>query len=113
MDGRATSIITTQRKAITAASQRQPTGYAPEADALSWRCAWAISNAGGFPITVAAKSSARLRPAAPSEQTSWWRRRSRPRPARRAVMVRALRLQAGHDPNSINPRRIASGGFAV
>src|SRR6202166_5479733 len=36
MDGaRHFSIITTQRKAITAASQRQPTGYAPEADALS------------------------------------------------------------------------------
>src|SRR5260370_42387940 len=36
MDGaRHFSIITTQRKAITAASQRQPTGYAPTADALS------------------------------------------------------------------------------
>src|SRR5260370_42338626 len=36
MDGaRHFSIITTQRKAITSASQRQPTGYAPEADALS------------------------------------------------------------------------------
>jgi hypothetical protein len=36
MDGaRHFSIITTQRKAITAASQRQPTGYAPEENALS------------------------------------------------------------------------------
>ena len=36
MDGaRHFSIITTQRKAITAASQRMPTGYAPEENALS------------------------------------------------------------------------------
>ena len=36
MDGtRHFSIITTQRKAITAASQRLPTGYAPEENALS------------------------------------------------------------------------------
>ena len=36
MDGaRHFSIITTQRKAITSASQRQPTGYAPEENALS------------------------------------------------------------------------------
>ena len=36
MDGaRHFSIVTTQRKAITAASQRLPTGYAPEEDALS------------------------------------------------------------------------------
>src|ERR1700681_5084637 len=38
MDGaRHFSIITTQRKAITAASQRQPTGYAPEMMELSMR----------------------------------------------------------------------------
>ena len=44
MDGaRHFSIITTQRKAITAASQRLPTGYAPEENALSCRCAWATS----------------------------------------------------------------------
>ena len=36
MDGaRHFSIITTQRKAITAASPRLPTGYAPEENALS------------------------------------------------------------------------------
>ena len=36
MDGaRHFSIITTQRKAITSASQRLPTGYAPEENALS------------------------------------------------------------------------------
>ena len=39
MDGaRHFSIITTQRKAITAASQRLPTGYAPEENALSMTC---------------------------------------------------------------------------
>src|SRR6202451_2737879 len=48
------SIITTQRKAITAASQRQPTGYAPEADALSMaaRMGDFTNVKGGFPITV-------------------------------------------------------------
>src|SRR5215813_8397335 len=36
MDGaRHFSIITTQRKAITSASQKMPTGYAPEENALS------------------------------------------------------------------------------
>ena len=55
MDGaRHFSIITTQRKAITAASQRQPTGYAPEADALSMavRMGDFTNVKGGFPITV-------------------------------------------------------------
>ena len=56
MDGaRHFSIITTQRKAITAASQRLPTGYAPEENALSaCRCAWVtFTNVpGGFPIEV-------------------------------------------------------------
>jgi glc operon protein GlcG len=48
------SIITTQRKAITAASQRQPTGYAPEANALSMtvRMGDFTNVPGGFPIVV-------------------------------------------------------------
>jgi len=48
------SIITTQRKAITAASQRQPTGYAPEEAALSMsvRMGDFTNVPGGFPITV-------------------------------------------------------------
>ena len=56
MDGaRHFSIITTQRKAITAASQRQPTGYAPEENALSMavRMGDFTNVPGGFPITVA------------------------------------------------------------
>jgi glc operon protein GlcG len=56
MDGaRHFSIITTQRKAITSASQRQPTGYAPEAAALSMavRMGDFTNVPGGFPITVA------------------------------------------------------------
>jgi uncharacterized protein GlcG (DUF336 family) len=56
MDGaRHFSIITTQRKAITSASQRQPTGYAAEADALSMavRMGDFTNVPGGFPITVA------------------------------------------------------------
>src|ERR1700689_1991270 len=55
MDGaRHFSIITTQRKAITAASQRQPTGYAPEESALSMtvRMGDFTNVPGGFPITV-------------------------------------------------------------
>ena len=49
------SIITTQRKAITAASQRLPTGYAPEENALSMavRMGDFTNVPGGFPITVA------------------------------------------------------------
>jgi uncharacterized protein GlcG (DUF336 family) len=44
MDGaRHFSIITTQRKAITSASQRMPTGYASEETRSAWRCAWATS----------------------------------------------------------------------
>ena len=48
------SIITTQRKAITAASQRLPTGYAPEENALSMtvRMGDFTNMPGGFPITV-------------------------------------------------------------
>src|ERR1700732_3768683 len=55
MDGaRHFSIITTQRKAITAASQRQPTGYAPDENALSMtvRMGDFTNVPGGFPITV-------------------------------------------------------------
>lgn len=55
MDGaRHFSIITTQRKAITAASQRQPTGYAPEEAALSMsvRMGDFTNIPGGFPIKV-------------------------------------------------------------
>jgi glc operon protein GlcG len=53
MDGaRHFSIITTQRKAITAASQRMPTGYAPEENALSMsvRMGDFTNVPGGFPI---------------------------------------------------------------
>jgi uncharacterized protein GlcG (DUF336 family) len=56
MDGaRHFSIITTQRKAITSASQRQPTGYAPEENALNMavRMGDFTNVPGGFPITVA------------------------------------------------------------
>jgi glc operon protein GlcG len=56
MDGaRHFSIITTQRKAITSASQRLPTGYAPEEDALSMtvRMGDFTNVPGGFPIVVA------------------------------------------------------------
>ena len=55
MDGaRHFSIITTQRKAITAASQRLPTGYAPEENALSMsvRMGDFTNVPGGFPIMV-------------------------------------------------------------
>jgi len=56
MDGaRHFSIITTQRKAITSASQRLPTGYAPEDNALSMtvRMDDFTNVPGGFPIMVA------------------------------------------------------------
>jgi uncharacterized protein GlcG (DUF336 family) len=56
MDGaRHFSIITTQRKAITSASQRQPTGYAREENALSMavRMGDFTNVPGGLPITVA------------------------------------------------------------
>jgi uncharacterized protein GlcG (DUF336 family) len=48
------AIITTQRKAITSASQKQPTGYAPEENALSMavRMGDFTNIPGGFPITV-------------------------------------------------------------
>src|SRR3954465_14240814 len=55
MDGaRHFSIITTQRKAITSASQRQPTGYAPEENAISMtvRMGDFTNVPGGFPIVV-------------------------------------------------------------
>ena len=55
MDGaRHFSIITRQRKAITAASQRLPTGYAPEENALSMsvRMGDFTNVPGGFPIEV-------------------------------------------------------------
>ena len=55
MDGaRHFSIITTQRKAITSASQKMPTGYAPEENALSMavRMGDFTNVPGGFPITV-------------------------------------------------------------
>jgi uncharacterized protein GlcG (DUF336 family) len=58
MDGaRHFSIITTQRKAITSASQRQPTGYAPEENALSMAGAWATSPT----CRAASRSSSRAR----------------------------------------------------
>ena len=49
------SIITTQRKAITSASQKMPTGYAPEENALSMavRMGDFTNVPGGFPIAVA------------------------------------------------------------
>src|SRR5947207_11364955 len=56
MDGaRHFSIITTQRKAITSASQRQPSGYAPEENALSMavRMGDFTNVPGGFPIPAA------------------------------------------------------------
>src|SRR3974390_3138416 len=55
MDGaRHFSIITTQRKAITSASQREPTGYAPEENALSMavRMGDFTNVPAGFPITM-------------------------------------------------------------
>src|SRR5215208_7558173 len=55
MDGaRHFSIITTQRKAITSASQRLPTGYAPEENALSMavRMGDFTNLPGGFPIII-------------------------------------------------------------
>src|SRR5262249_45805688 len=55
MDGaRHFSIITTQRKAITAASQRLPTGYAPEENALSMsvRMGDFTNVPGGCPVEV-------------------------------------------------------------
>ena len=56
MDGaRHFLIITTQRKAITSASQHQPAGYAPEENALSMavRMGDFTNVPGGFPIAVA------------------------------------------------------------
>src|SRR6201996_8445270 len=55
MDGaRHFSIITTQRKAITSASQRMPTGYAPEENAVSMavRMGDFTNVPAGFPIEV-------------------------------------------------------------
>jgi len=55
MDGaRHFSIITTQRKAITSASQKMPTGYAPEENALSMavRMGDFTNVPGGFPVTI-------------------------------------------------------------
>src|SRR6195256_4557534 len=55
MDGaRHFSIITTQRKEITSASQHQPTGYAPEENALSMavRMGDFTNVPGGFPIMI-------------------------------------------------------------
>src|ERR1700687_2715836 len=55
MDGaRHFSIITTQRKAITTASQRLPTGYAPEENALSMsvRMGDFTNVPCGFPVAV-------------------------------------------------------------
>src|SRR4051794_12221393 len=55
MDGaRHFSIITTQRKAITSASQRMPTGYAPEENHISMtvRMGDFTNVPGGFPITA-------------------------------------------------------------
>ena len=58
MDGaRHFSIITKQRKAITAASQGPPTRYAPEEHALSMavRMGDLTNVPGGFPVESAAK----------------------------------------------------------
>src|SRR5262245_676003 len=58
MDGaRHFSIITTQRKAITSASQRMPTGYAPEENALSMSVRMgALTNVrGGLPIEISSE----------------------------------------------------------
>jgi glc operon protein GlcG len=55
MDGaRHFSIITTKRKAITSASQRMPTGYAPPENALSMavRMGDFTNVPGGFPIVL-------------------------------------------------------------
>jgi glc operon protein GlcG len=55
MDGaRHFSIVTATRKAITSASQRQPTGYAPEENALSMsvRMGDFTNVPGGFPIVA-------------------------------------------------------------
>jgi len=55
MDGaRHFSIITTQRKAMSSASQKRPTGYAPEENALSMavRMGDFTNVPGGFPISV-------------------------------------------------------------
>src|SRR5215472_17550492 len=81
MDGaRHFSIITTQRKAITAASQRLPTGYAPEENALSMavRMGDFINVPGGFPIEVNGNGEVigAVAAAAPkSSRTSRWRKR--------------------------------------
>ena len=79
MDGaRHFSIITTQRKAITAASQRLPTGYAPEVNALSMsvRMGDFTNVPGGFPITVAGEVVGAVAAAEPrSSRTSSSRRR--------------------------------------
>ena len=64
MDGaRHFSIITTQRKAITSASQRLPTGYAPEENALSMavRMGDFTNVPGGFPIMVDGRGDRRRR----------------------------------------------------
>ena len=64
MDGaRHFSIITTQRKAITSASQKMPTGYAPEENALSMavRMGDFTNVPGGFPIVVGGRGHWRRR----------------------------------------------------
>ena len=64
MDGaRHFSIITTKSKAITAASQRLPTGYAPEENALSMavRMGDFTNVPGGFPIDGRRRSHRRGR----------------------------------------------------
>src|SRR5258705_8239757 len=72
MDGaRHFSIITTQRKAVTSASQRMPTGYAPEENATSMteRMGDFTNVPGGLPITVAGEVIAAIAPGgAPIEQ---------------------------------------------
>ena len=70
MDGaRHFSIITKQRKAITAASHRLPTGYAPEENALSMggahgrfhqRARWVHGRVGGEVIGAVAADGAKI-----------------------------------------------------
>jgi len=84
MDGaRHFSIITTQRKAISAASQRLPTGYAPEENALSMSV-----RMGDFTNVPAAPRSSRT---TKSQKRRWQRWVCKPNPHAGA---RALRISS-------------------
>ena len=73
------SIITTQRKAITAVSQRLPTGYAPEESALRMtvRMGNFINVPGGFPIEVNGEVIGAVAAPRLSRMSRWRRRCSR------------------------------------